>query len=125
MIHVRMCDQNGIDGGKIFDTDAGMSLSAQQNKIARKDWVDQKAFACQLDQEGGMADKCDAECILRDSDRALRNALYRMTMRSSNNIPKLEQFACNRWMGARHILLDEINRQKDARAAYGFEKSIP
>jgi hypothetical protein len=61
VVHVGVGDEDGVDGGKVFDEEAGLALAAEDDEAGGEDGVDEDVAAADLEEEGGVADEGDAE----------------------------------------------------------------
>jgi hypothetical protein len=63
MIHVRMGQEDKIDGRQLRYQEPGSALPAQHNQPLRKHWIDEHLPLAHLEQEGGVADEGYAEIL--------------------------------------------------------------
>ena len=89
VIEMRMRDQHQIDGWKVSDAQARLSKTLQHEEPARKVGVDNRVFAADLQEEAGMADKCDAHLTVRDEHRLVGLAGARRDGGMANQFPEL------------------------------------
>ena len=51
VIHVRVGEENGVDGREIADTKAGVALAAEYDETSGEDGIDEQRAAGRLDEE--------------------------------------------------------------------------
>jgi hypothetical protein len=61
-----MGDEDGVDGGKVSDEEAGLTLAAENDEVGGEDGIDEEVEAADLKEEGGVADEGDTELGRRD-----------------------------------------------------------
>lgn len=61
VVHVRVCEEHGVNGGQVLDADAGFAQAMDQDEPVGENRVDQEVEATQLQQERGVANEGDAE----------------------------------------------------------------
>jgi hypothetical protein len=61
VIHVRVREEDEIDGRELCDQDAGAALATKQNQAFGKDGVHEDSAAVDLEEEGGVPDECDSQ----------------------------------------------------------------
>jgi hypothetical protein len=66
VVHVGVGDEDEIDGGHLFDEEAGAALAAKDDEAGGEDGVDEYVAGADLKKEGGVSDEGDAE--FRGSD---------------------------------------------------------
>jgi hypothetical protein len=61
MVHVSMGYQDQVDGGKALHKQTWITLSAQHDKASSEDRINQNIAASDLEEEGRVADKGNAQ----------------------------------------------------------------
>lgn len=98
VIHVRVGEQDGIDGREVLDAQTRAALSAQEDERAREDGIDEQVAAGDLDEKRGMADKGDAELFGENQNGQLRLAFERIAVALASDAVELTKFAEDRWI---------------------------
>jgi hypothetical protein len=69
VVHMRVRQEYGIDGWKIYDANARPPLPAQHDQTGRKDRIDEQSMTSSLYEERGMSDECDRSLVFADLRR--------------------------------------------------------
>lgn len=118
VVHVRVCQQYGVDGRQVLQAQARSTLAAQQHQARCEDGINQDIAAGDLDQKRRVTDERNAELVGVDQLRQRMRAGKRRTMARAHDVPQLHELAqnwrLNTWFT--HTYLDVAARQSDAAA---------
>ena len=92
MVHVGVGQQDEIDGGKVFDQNAGAPLTAEDDETFGKDGVYQDFAAIDLKQKRGVADEGHTKLIVIDQLDRPRASGDRLLVALSREPPQLLHF---------------------------------
>ena len=93
VVHVRMRQEQGVDGRQVGYADAGTALAAEQDEAGGKNGVDEQGAAGGLDEEGRVADEGDGGIAGGDPGRPGWGAGERLRVALAYKTPELREFA--------------------------------